>query len=259
MKKSIFIKIILFILFFVIISAGNVNAMYQSTPYTHQNPATKTWDTWQTTIRQMETDNQVMGLTETLSGTTATSDSNNIDVHMMKGTEYYAISILSASMYGNPNNTTKPATSNADSDTTNKSGVYYNYDNWEFLATIGEIDTSGFSKYYDRYNTLNLKGLSPSTTYHSNTEGNSYNTENVKDLNYIKDNGGWYWMKSWPAKGYLRTVLSATKQGIFSYNWETRLEGYLKDWDYGWDQCGGRYVAASNCCARAAIVNFNGI
>ena len=183
MKKSIFIKIILIILFLVIISAGNVNAMYQSTPYTHQNPALKTWDTWQTSIRQMETENQVMGLTETLNGTNATSASNNIDVHMMKGTEYYAISILSASMYGNPNNTTKPATSTSDSATTNKSGIYYNYDNWEFLATrTAEGSGSTFSKYWDKYNTLNLKGLSPASTYHGGSAGATIDNSDIYDF-----------------------------------------------------------------------------
>lgn len=259
MKKSILIKILLILLFIVIVSTGNVKAMYQSTPYTHENPSTNTWDTWLTSIRQMETDNQVMGLTETLNGTGATSDSNNIDVHMMKGTEYYAISILSASIYGNPNNTQKPATSNVDSATTNKTGVYYNYNNWEFLATLGEVETNAFSKYYDRYNTLNLKGLSPSGTWHSNQAGNSYSTSGL--WNPRSSGGTNCLVISDTPVGYFRTVLTSTKNGIFSYNWESRKTGYRNDaGGYSGDRYRiGTYVTPSSGYSRAAIVNFTGI
>ena len=268
MKKSILIKIILILLFLVIIFAGNVNAMYQSTPYTHQNPTEQTWDTWLTNIRKMETDNQVMGLTETLDGTNATSDSNNIDVHMMKGTEYYAISILSASVYGNPNNSQRPTTSNADSDSTNKSGVYYNYGNWEYLASLSEAEAGeGFNKYFDKYNTLNLKGLSPSSTYHSNTAGGSVNNNNLYWYGYEQD----YNLRS---VGSYRCkeagVLSSGYNGIFSYNWKNRIKGYRSysyqnrnvvgvEWGNITQWTPASNVEVSSYYARAAIVNSAGI
>ena len=55
-------------------------------------------------VRKMEELGGAMGLSETLnSNLISSSDSNNIDVHMQKNTEYGALAILSASSYGNPN------------------------------------------------------------------------------------------------------------------------------------------------------------
>ena len=44
-----------------------------------------------------------MKINKLFTNLTASSDSNNIDVHMQKNTEYGALAILSASSYGNPN------------------------------------------------------------------------------------------------------------------------------------------------------------
>lgn len=66
--------------------------------------ATYNLNDWMVNVRKMEELGGAMGLSETLnSNLTASSDSNNIDVHMQKNTEYGALAILSASSYGNPN------------------------------------------------------------------------------------------------------------------------------------------------------------
>ncbi len=66
--------------------------------------ATYNLNDWMINVRKMEQLGGAMGLSETLnSNLTSSSDSNNIDVHMQKNTEYGALAILSASSYGNPN------------------------------------------------------------------------------------------------------------------------------------------------------------
>lgn len=66
--------------------------------------ATYNLNDWMVNVRKMEQLGGAMGLSETLnSNLTSSSDSNNIDVHMQKNTEYGALAILSASSYGNPN------------------------------------------------------------------------------------------------------------------------------------------------------------
>ena len=58
---------------------------------------------WMMNIRKMEELGGAMGLNEKInSDLTTDGDSNNIDVHMQKNTEYGALAILSASSYGNP-------------------------------------------------------------------------------------------------------------------------------------------------------------
>ena len=78
---------------------------------------------WLIEIRQMESLGGTLGLTETINTTTLlpTSESNNLDIHMEKNTEYGAIAILSASSYGNPNKINDGQTS-----TGNKTGIVFN-------------------------------------------------------------------------------------------------------------------------------------
>ena len=106
-----------------------------------------------TNFRKMEETGGAMGLSETLNADlTSSSGSNNIDVHMMRTTEYGAIAILSASGYGN-SQTLK--NSSIKTTTGNKTGVYLSGGNWEYNA--GGLENSIFSgvnkKYYDTYTT----------------------------------------------------------------------------------------------------------
>lgn len=154
MKQKKFFMMIA-ILVGIITLPHQAQAVLQANPNT--NGATQdVLTSWMTNIRNMETSNQAMGLDETIDGTTkkATSESNNIDVHMIKTTEYGAVAILSASGYGN----SEPLQSSTIKSTTgNKSGVYFPLSNWEWTA--GETNEAVFSgvdgRYYDSYTTSN--------------------------------------------------------------------------------------------------------
>ena len=157
MKEKTKLKLISLVVILVVMTllpVGNVKAALQANSNTHYKK-TDTPETWMTQIRNMEKSGEAMGLSETLrSDLTASSDSNGIDVHMMRSTEYGAIAILSASGYGNPqtlqNSSTKTTTGN-------KTGVYFSGSNWEFVA--GGLSGSAYNgvdkRYYDAYGTNN--------------------------------------------------------------------------------------------------------
>ena len=134
-----------------VLPTGHVKAALQSNPNTqyktNYNPTT-----WMTQIRQIETSGNAMGLSETLDTTSliATSESNGIDVHMMKSTEYGAIAILSASGYGNPQTL---QSSSVKTTTGNKTGIYFSGNNWEWVAggLSGSIFSGVNSRYFDTY------------------------------------------------------------------------------------------------------------
>ena len=154
MKEKTKLKLISLVVILVVMTllpVGNVKAALQANSNTHYK-TTNTPDTWMAQIRNMEKSGEAMGLSETLnSDLTASSDSNGIDVHMMKSTEYGAIAILSASGYGNPqtlqNSSTKTTTGN-------KTGVYFSGYDWEYVAGgySGNIFKGVNAKYYDEYN-----------------------------------------------------------------------------------------------------------
>ena len=143
-----FMMIILMTLILLIFSEGEVKAALQANPNT-QYTKIDTPTNWMTNFRKMEETGGAMGLSESFnSDLTASSDFNNIDVHMMKSTEYGAIAILSASGYGNSSN------DNAITSTTgNNTGVMLNTNYWEWVA--GGSNYSIFSgvnsRYYNTY------------------------------------------------------------------------------------------------------------
>ncbi len=79
---------------------GSVQAALQSVPSGTTKSDTAT--NWIINVRKMENAGGGMGLKETTNETSglATSESNNIDVHLLKNTEYGAIVLLGASDYG---------------------------------------------------------------------------------------------------------------------------------------------------------------
>ncbi len=156
MKKTKLILLTLIIMLAtILINTMEVQATLQANPNTHYKKA-DTPAKWMTNFRKMEETGGAMGLSETLNeDLTSSSGSNNIDVHMMRTTEYGAIAILSASGYGNSqtlqNSTIKTTTGN-------KTGVYAGEERWEYNA--GGLKNSIFSgvnkKYYDEYtNSIN--------------------------------------------------------------------------------------------------------
>ena len=137
----------------ILILPIQAKAVLQANPNTN-GKKTDIPTSWMTNIRNMETINQAMGLQETIDATTkkATSQSNNIDVHMSKTTEFGAVAILSASGYGNPSTI---QSSTIQSSTGNKTGVYFSLDWWEWTAggLEGNIFSGVDKKYYDEYTT----------------------------------------------------------------------------------------------------------
>ena len=153
MKKKKILKqilsILLIALMLLIINSEEVNATLQANSNTHYTKINLP-ENWIKNFREMEKTGQAMGLSEELEEDLTSKDniSNNIDVHMMKSTEYGAIAILSASGYGNPSNEQAIT-----STTGNTTGVMLNIDYWELVA--GGIENNIFSgtnlKYYDTY------------------------------------------------------------------------------------------------------------
>ena len=149
--KQKMLAFILVVAFAILMPFSNVKASLQANPNTHNKKKADEPTNWMSNIRSMEKSGEAMGLSETLnSDLTASSDSNGIDVHMMKSTEYGAIAILSASGYGNPQ---KLQNSTEKTTTGNKTGVYFSGANWEWVAggLQGSIFGGVNSKYYDSY------------------------------------------------------------------------------------------------------------
>lgn len=133
----------------ILFNTKEVNAGLQSNPNTNNAKKVDTPTNWIKSIREIETTGGAMGFSETIDSTTlkATSNSNGIDIHMMKATEYGAIAILSASGYGNPSNDIALTT------TGNKTGVIINqsYVEWNAGGLEGNIFPGVSSKYYNTY------------------------------------------------------------------------------------------------------------
>lgn len=97
--KKIIATLALGLIISTIITTYPVQAALQNVPTKSSREATAT--DWILSIRKMEEENGGMALKETVgTDALATTDSNNIDVHMLKNTEYGAIVLLGASDYG---------------------------------------------------------------------------------------------------------------------------------------------------------------
>lgn len=148
LKRILLILALMLIL--ISINVGVVNASLQSNPNTQYKKKDILLN-WMKNIRNMETVGETMGLSEVLnSDLTASSESNGIDVHMIRSTEYGATVILSASAYGNPSNEQAITTT-----TGNDTGVILNTSNWEWVAggVQGNIFSGTNGRYYDTYTT----------------------------------------------------------------------------------------------------------
>lgn len=118
--------------------------------------ATYNLSDWMINVRKMEQLGGAMGLSETLnSNLTSSSDSNNIDVHMQKNTEYGALAILSASSYGNPNKINAGETT-----TGNVTGVVMNL-NWEWVAAGMTSAGTNYNNAVGRYKNIYTQEYEP--------------------------------------------------------------------------------------------------
>lgn len=134
------------------IGGTNSQAALQANSTTHSAGKKYTGATLIQSIREMEASGQTMGLNEKLKADLTTDgESNNIDVHMMKTTEYGAVAILSASGFGWSG---KLADAPVKSSTGNVTGVYMG-DRREWTAGIcdinGTVGTGINGRYYDKY------------------------------------------------------------------------------------------------------------
>lgn len=98
---------------------------------------------WMPEIRTMESQGGTLGLTgsdslnQELEEDNKVENSNNLDIHMQKNTEYGAMVILSASNYGKSTPVHEDSDGSLATTTGNKSGVYMNLSNPEWVAAGG--------------------------------------------------------------------------------------------------------------------------
>ena len=163
--KNKVIAILLISAIITLFNANISNAVVESRPDA-ASLVKKTASEFFALIRQMETSGGPMGLNATVDDQgNETSSSNNIDVHMIKNTEYGTAGMLAASVYGS-----KSSDGNLNGTTTgNATGIYQmgsgsNEDNYEYMAAIlGTAASRNITnirtapqKYWDNYTELKV-------------------------------------------------------------------------------------------------------
>ena len=89
-KTKLILTTLIIMLAIILLNTSEVNASLQANSNTHYQKDDHATN-WMTNFRKMEEQGEGMGLSETLNDDlTASSESNNIDVHMIKTTEYGA-------------------------------------------------------------------------------------------------------------------------------------------------------------------------
>lgn len=156
MKRKLILTIVIMFLIITAILTTKVQAQLQSRPNTLRL-VNKSINDFIIMARNMEAPNQSFGLNATIdqSNGTESSASNNIDVHIIKNTEYGAIAMLSASAYGDHPGGTYVSSTN------NNTGVYnlsYGQDSQGLNSTMtaASVGTLNFSqKYWNKYTSIN--------------------------------------------------------------------------------------------------------
>ena len=166
MKK---IKILLALLIITIITfVFDKNVVIAAVQSNGKTPINKNRNTWFQTVRSMEAIGGGFGLEESINNNlTATTNSNNIDIHFQKNTEYGAMVLLSTSSYGKSDKIL-----NGETTTGNETGIKMPY-NKEWTATqIIKSDNSYKlnydERYVDYYELNNFKGKSGDATIETN-------------------------------------------------------------------------------------------
>ena len=172
--------------------------------------ATYNLNDWMVNVRKMEELGGAMGLSETLnSNLTSSSDSNNIDVHMQKNTEYGALAILSASSYGNPNKVNDGETT-----TGNVTGVVMKL-NSEWVAAGTVYEATNYANAVGRYKNIYYKNYSK------------------RNGDAITETYGWHGstIKNWFSEEWIESrcaLVRASGSSIFDYNgrrWKQETSG----------------------------------
>lgn len=197
--------------------------------------ATYNLNDWMVNVRKMEELGGAMGLSETLnSNLTASSDSNNIDVHMQKNTEYGALAILSASSYGNPNKINDGETT-----TGNVTGAVMKLNSeWVAAGTVNEATTykNSVNRYKNIYTNNYVARIGDAIAETINWHGST--------------SSSWF---SWPYGNNWNDnycgLTRAVSGSIYSYSGKANT---------GWDSSKSAYHVAVNY-SRAVIVQGEGI
>lgn len=140
----------MFVIIGILGQTNKVEAALQSNGGT---PLQANLNDWVYYTRQMQATGGTLGLTDTINED-LTSSNKNLDIHMQKNTEYGAMTILSASAYGNPNKIEDGGTT-----TGNDSGIQIRLNN-EWTAAgpsntkVGAIQ-KGKLRYWNNYGTQN--------------------------------------------------------------------------------------------------------
>ena len=139
---AIFLVAILLIFYLTINSHANVQSVSNGNG---RGLVDKTSSQFFSFIRQMESSTGPMGLNAEIDSSTGaeTSQSNGIDVHMIKNTEWGAVTLLMDSDFGaKAAGTGTSLAENVRSTTGNATGVYEMYSGWEYVAGVYENMTS---------------------------------------------------------------------------------------------------------------------
>ena len=176
--------------------------------------STATVNDWLINIRKIEAIGGTLGLAAGINGNlTDSGETNNIDVHMQKNTEYGAMAILSASAYGNQKKI-------ADGETTtgNKSGIYIFLNIEWVVAGINNFNVVNFKnaegKYKNIYTNTYVAKIGDAITETRGWHGSNYSDWNIMD-----------------SVGILR----AYQNGIFAYRAQSKFGDrdstwYTKPW-----------------------------
>lgn len=244
--KKIFATLALGLIGFTFISTTTVQAAaLQSNTKKSSRQATAT--DWIIRVRQMESKGGGMGLNETVGADAlATSDSNGIDVHLQKNTEYGAAILLGASDYGkvgtvgaggkvngrantkaymNSGNYALTGTDLKASTTGNVTGIYElaKDNNWEWTAGGGTGFLSNIaSRYRNIYETSNVGKAGDATVENGITFGNTWH-------------GSSYAFFATGAYGFVR---GGSSYGVFDFD---------------------SYNASDSVSARACVVSGSGL
>ena len=178
-SKKIIILIIISLL--LIFQMNIVQAALQSNG---DEPATKLRNNWMVETRKMENLGGGFGLEEEQNESLeAKGETNNIDIHMQKNTEFGAMALLSASSYGNPNKI-----GDRDTTTGNNSGILIPYNSeWTASDFIKETKSTNYAGRYINYYTAENNQKNGDATietqkWHGSTYRYAYNQ-------YIGNNG----------------------------------------------------------------------
>ena len=176
--------------------------------------STATVNDWLINIRKIEAIGGTLGLAAGINGNlTDAGETNNIEVHMQKNTEYGAMAILSASAYGNQKKI-------ADGETTtgNKSGIYIFLNIEWVVAGINNFNVVNFKnaegKYKNIYTNTDVAKIGDAITETRGWHGSNYSDWNIMD-----------------SVGILR----AYQNGIFAYRAQSKFGDrdstwYTKPW-----------------------------